>query len=184
MAPSATLPYDSHLPPNGFATKNGYPEPLKKNGALDDAFEFEEVTPVIGREYPTANIVNDLIDDPNADVLLRDLAITSKPVYLASETMSMLKCDVCFVSSQPTGRCFLPKARQLDQRVAKEIHPATGRIERQTVHVHASHPPHSEQLERIRRGRQCGQHHLLAPAQEALRRGGKEPAQIRLSQVA
>lgn len=52
--------------------------PLQKTGALDSAFKFEEVTPAIGREYPTANIVSDLLDGPNADELLRDLAITSR----------------------------------------------------------------------------------------------------------
>lgn len=79
MAPSATLPYRFNSVPDGFATKNGRLEPLKKSGALDTAFDFEEVTPVIGREYPRANIVDDLVNAPNADDLLRDLAITSKP---------------------------------------------------------------------------------------------------------
>lgn len=80
MAPIATLPCDSHPAPNGLATKNGKVEPLKKSGALDTAFEFEEITPVIGREYPKANIVDDLVNAPNSDELLRDLAITSKPI--------------------------------------------------------------------------------------------------------
>lgn len=56
--------------------KRQYPEPLSVSGALDK-FQFEEATPVIGREYPTVNIVDDLINAPNADELLRDLAITS-----------------------------------------------------------------------------------------------------------
>jgi hypothetical protein len=79
MAPSATVPYDSHPVSNGSATKNGKVEPLKKSGALDASFEFEDVTPLNGREYPKANIVDDLLDASNADDLLRDLAITSKP---------------------------------------------------------------------------------------------------------
>lgn len=74
MAPSATLPSD--VP---FVTKNGRLEPLQKNGALDTAFDFEDLTPSNGREYQ-ANIVEDLLNAPNADHLLRDLAITSKPV--------------------------------------------------------------------------------------------------------
>ena len=83
MAPSATLRVDSHPPTNGFATKNGRLEPLKKTGALDTTFEFEDLTPSNGREYK-ANIVEDLLDAPNADDLLRDLAITSKllPIVL------------------------------------------------------------------------------------------------------
>lgn len=55
-----------------------YPPPLQKSGALDSKFEFEESTPVIGREYPTVNIVDDLLNADNADELIRDLAITSK----------------------------------------------------------------------------------------------------------
>ncbi|PYH44698.1 TauD/TfdA dioxygenase family protein [Aspergillus saccharolyticus JOP 1030-1] len=52
-----------------------YPQPLQTSGALDQ-FEYEETTPVIGREYPTVNIVDDLLNAPNADELVRDLAIT------------------------------------------------------------------------------------------------------------
>lgn len=53
-----------------------YPEPLKPSGALD-AFEHFDVTPVIGREYPKVNLVDDVINAENADELIRDLAITS-----------------------------------------------------------------------------------------------------------
>jgi hypothetical protein len=80
MAPSATLPVESHPPPDGYTTKTRNIEPLKKSGTLDATFAFDEVTPVIGREYPTANIVDDFLDAPNADELIRDLAITSKHV--------------------------------------------------------------------------------------------------------
>lgn len=72
MTPSAVLPSD--VP---FVTKNGRSEPLRKKGALDATFEFEDVTPTNGREYQ-ANIVEDLLNAPNADDLLRDLAITSE----------------------------------------------------------------------------------------------------------
>lgn len=49
-------------------------EPLRLKGSLD-AFESFEVTPIIGREYPTANL-KDILRAPNSDDLLRDLAIT------------------------------------------------------------------------------------------------------------
>lgn len=84
MAPVAVVPVDSHRPlngkheANGGAAKSEYRQPLRKVGTLDANFKFEEVTPVIGREYPTANIVDDLLNAQNADELLRDLAITSK----------------------------------------------------------------------------------------------------------
>lgn len=58
--------------------KSEYPAPLKPSGALD-AFKFEETTPIIGREYFGVNIVDDLLNAPNSDELVRDLAITSKP---------------------------------------------------------------------------------------------------------
>jgi hypothetical protein len=51
-------------------------EPFKPTGILD-SFGFEEVTPIIGREFPSLNIVNDLLNTDNADELLRELAITS-----------------------------------------------------------------------------------------------------------
>ena len=53
-------------------------EPLKLSGALDQFRSFD-VTPVIGREYVDVDLV-DLLRAPNSDELLRDLAITSKPL--------------------------------------------------------------------------------------------------------
>lgn len=59
---------------NGAYTKR---EPLKQSGALDQ-FKHEDATPVIGREFPTINIVDDILNASNADELVRDLAITSE----------------------------------------------------------------------------------------------------------
>ncbi|KAJ4322334.1 hypothetical protein N0V94_002443 [Neodidymelliopsis sp. IMI 364377] len=53
-----------------------YPSPLAKSGSLDKTFAFEETTPVIGREYSSVNIVDDILSASNADDLIRDLAIT------------------------------------------------------------------------------------------------------------
>lgn len=61
-----------------------YHSPLQKSGALDGKFKFEETTPVIGREYPTLNIVDDLLNASDADELIRDLAITSQRLLHAS----------------------------------------------------------------------------------------------------
>jgi hypothetical protein len=55
-----------------------YTSPLAKSGALDKQFKYEEATPVVGREYLDLNIVDDILNAPNADELVRDLAITSK----------------------------------------------------------------------------------------------------------
>ncbi|KAK3399631.1 hypothetical protein B0T20DRAFT_434040 [Sordaria brevicollis] len=49
-------------------------EPLKLSGVLDQ-FEHFDVTPIIGREFPKANLV-EWLNAPNADELIRDLAIT------------------------------------------------------------------------------------------------------------
>ncbi len=48
--------------------------PMKYNGLLDK-FESFDLTPVIGREYVDINLA-DLLEAPNSDELLRDLAIT------------------------------------------------------------------------------------------------------------
>ncbi|WQF78500.1 Putative TauD/TfdA-like domain, taurine dioxygenase TauD-like superfamily [Colletotrichum destructivum] len=49
-------------------------KPLKLSGALND-FESFDPTPLTGREFPKANIV-DWLRAPNSDALIRDLAIT------------------------------------------------------------------------------------------------------------
>ncbi|CAO1623222.1 unnamed protein product [Sympodiomycopsis kandeliae] len=60
---------------NAAAAANGasFPRPLQLTGILDQ-YEFSESTPVIGREYPTLQ-AKELINAPNADELLRELAI-------------------------------------------------------------------------------------------------------------
>lgn len=49
---------------------------LTSTGSLDKLV-WDDVTPVIGREFSDTNIVDDILNQPNADQLLRDLAITS-----------------------------------------------------------------------------------------------------------
>ena len=92
MAP-LELPVDSRptsaVPAQDDPSKSRNSAPLRKNGALDSAFAFEETTPAIGREYPTAQIVEDFLNAPNADDLLRDLAITSESSYQSSMLSSL-----------------------------------------------------------------------------------------------
>ncbi|KAJ4385570.1 hypothetical protein N0V93_009999 [Gnomoniopsis smithogilvyi] len=75
MAPSAV---DEHAgaeaPITSKSVLKEYPKPLKLSGALD-AFESFDSTPVIGKEFPKANLV-EWLNAPNSDELLRDLAIT------------------------------------------------------------------------------------------------------------
>ncbi|KAL4894942.1 hypothetical protein BDV59DRAFT_192328 [Aspergillus ambiguus] len=56
------------------ALKGFQKQPLKLSGVLD-GYESFDVTPVIGREFPTASL-KEWLRAPNSDELLRDLAIT------------------------------------------------------------------------------------------------------------
>jgi alpha-ketoglutarate-dependent taurine dioxygenase len=59
---------------DGDSTTASHPRtPLQLSGVLD-SFLHHEVTPVIGREYPTIQL-KQLLDAPNSDELLRELAI-------------------------------------------------------------------------------------------------------------
>ena len=49
-------------------------EPLKNSGSISH-LEYVDVTPVVGREYPTARL-KDLLKADNSEQQLRDLAIT------------------------------------------------------------------------------------------------------------
>lgn len=57
-----------------------YPAPLQKTGALNK-FIYEDTTPVIGREFPSVNVVEEILNADNSDELIRDLAITSMLNY-------------------------------------------------------------------------------------------------------
>ncbi|KAK5997059.1 Alpha-ketoglutarate-dependent dioxygenase oryG [Cladobotryum mycophilum] len=71
MAPSAVEhPVAIHAVP----TKNKFQEPIKTTGLLEK-FESFDITPVIGREFPQAKLV-EWLNAPNSDELLRELAIT------------------------------------------------------------------------------------------------------------
>jgi len=70
MAPSAVAA--ETIVPNPVAK---FPTPLKSTKSLDQ-YESIDITPVIGTEYPNVKLI-DLINAPNSDELLRDLAIKS-----------------------------------------------------------------------------------------------------------
>ena len=76
MAPSAIAPstIQTEVPINLKAKKQQ--QPLQLSGALDK-YESFDTTPVIGREFPTANLV-EWLESPDSDALIRDLAITSE----------------------------------------------------------------------------------------------------------
>jgi len=70
MAPSAI---ETEIP---IVNKQAARKPLKYSGSLEK-FESIDITPVIGTEYTQASLV-EILQGPNSDELLRDLAIKSK----------------------------------------------------------------------------------------------------------
>lgn len=77
MAPEATTnDFETTTTTNGRTNghSNFRQEPLKNSGSIDH-LEYFDVTPIIGREYPAAKI-KDILQAPNRDDQLRDLAIT------------------------------------------------------------------------------------------------------------
>ena len=74
MAPSATNEHEgTNSQANGKGSKLRQPR-LHNSGSIDH-LEYVDSTPIIGREYPTAKI-KDILNAPNRDEQLRDLAIT------------------------------------------------------------------------------------------------------------
>ncbi|KAL1604824.1 hypothetical protein SLS60_004364 [Paraconiothyrium brasiliense] len=92
-------------------------EPIKPTGVLEK-FDYEEVTPIIGREFPTLNIVDDLINAENSDELLRELAVT------------ISRRGVVFFRSQNNLTNDLQK--QLVDRLGKLTQKPSG----STLHIH------------------------------------------------
>ncbi|KAL1847176.1 hypothetical protein Plec18170_008740 [Paecilomyces lecythidis] len=117
MAPAVTSDLPIHTHPEHYIDKERYPTPLKASGSLDK-FPFEETTPVIGREFPSVNIVDDILNAPDSDKLVRDLAIT------------ISQRGVVFFRAQDNLTDDLQK--QLVQRLGQ----LTGKPESSTLHVH------------------------------------------------
>lgn len=76
LRPSLLSPIRSPCLRRGFAQETSFPKPLKLKGVLNSLKQFR-VTPTVGTEFPEANLVQ-MMNAPNSDELLRDLAITGK----------------------------------------------------------------------------------------------------------
>jgi hypothetical protein len=75
MAPSATEAQpQTEIPIH--PGKASLEKPWLKSSGILNQFEHIELTPVIGREYPHANLVS-WLQAPNSDELLNELALTS-----------------------------------------------------------------------------------------------------------
>lgn len=84
MAPSKieetsdSVHQDHHAVKASVTPSSYIKEPLQLKGVLDQ-FKSFDVTPVIGKEFVDVNLA-EWLTAPNSDDLIRDLAITSKPI--------------------------------------------------------------------------------------------------------
>lgn len=100
------------IPKDEATILNTNSAPLVPRGILDARFDFDELTPAIGREYPTIRIVEDLLGATDSHELLRDLAITisqrgvvffRKQYSLTNEKQKELILRLGEVSGRPTS---------------------------------------------------------------------------------
>ena len=114
----------------GFVHK----EPLKPTGVLDKYDQFD-VTPIIGREFTTANL-KEWLEAPNSDELIRELAITSK--HATTRLTRTVYADNTVVSRR--GVVFFRKQDDLDndlQKVlAQRLGELTGKPSTSKLHIH------------------------------------------------
>ncbi|KAF5136395.1 Alpha-ketoglutarate-dependent taurine dioxygenase [Metarhizium anisopliae] len=91
-------------------------EPLKLRGLLD-GYKSYNVTPVIGTEFPDANVV-EWMKDANSDEILRDLAVT------------ISRRGVVFFRAQTD------LTDELQKELALRLGRLTGKPESSTLHIH------------------------------------------------
>ena len=114
MAPSAIVEQNGHHEPyttNGHKATSAVKLPLDNNGSLD-SYEHIDLTPCIGREFPTASLV-DIMNAPNSDELLTELALTSMFPSGNQDTASDS------IESLAAWSRLVPKARQPHQQSAE-----------------------------------------------------------------
>jgi alpha-ketoglutarate-dependent taurine dioxygenase len=120
MAPSAVT-HDAGVQTNG-STKatngrsNGIKLPLQSNGSLD-GYNFHDLTPCIGRDFRSANLV-DMMNAPNSDELLTELAYT-----ISSRGM------VCFRKQDNL-------TNELQKKLILRIGALSGRPQTSGLHIH------------------------------------------------
>ncbi|KAK6349559.1 hypothetical protein TWF696_005843 [Orbilia brochopaga] len=115
-----------------------YPEPIRSTGTLSK-FKSEDITPVIGTEFPEANIVNDIINASNADELLRDLAVTiSERGVVFFRAQDNLTNDIQKQFIHRLGQARLPPiSTAIEQSKPNErALQLTGKPAESTLHIH------------------------------------------------
>lgn len=137
MAPATTSDLPIHLHSGEHRIDQPlYHAPLKLGDSLDK-FKFEEVTPVIGREYLNVNIVDDLLDASNSDELVRDLAITSN--YSLSFYFVPPSVNTLALVSQRGVVFFRAQDNLTDDRqkeLVQRLGQLTGKPASSTLHIH------------------------------------------------
>ncbi|KAK3075313.1 hypothetical protein LTR53_001514 [Teratosphaeriaceae sp. CCFEE 6253] len=110
---------EQHSQSNTTKSKYENDGPIRSTGALDHLDSFD-VTPVIGREFPTANLV-ELIEAPNADDLLRELAYTRSRTCLAIICLTELQDNL---------------TNDLQKQLVHRLGELTGKPSTSKLHIH------------------------------------------------
>jgi len=135
MAPSATEAQhevEVRLHPGKASTTSTIIKSAVKSTGVLDKFESFDVTPVIGREFVNANVV-EWLQAPNADELIRELALTSTSSPLISKPMLKVPVSqrgVVFFRKQDNLTAELQK--QLIQRIGL----LSGKPSTSGLHIH------------------------------------------------
>ena len=114
----------------------GAPAPLQLGNSLD-GLEKSDSTPLIGTEFARGVQIKDLFKAPNADELIKDLAVLS--AYIVSCKIPWTR--LIEYISLPAWCCLLPRPRSQHRRAEAAGHEAR-RAQRQTRVVQAARSPH------------------------------------------
>ena len=116
-------------------------QPLKSTGALEQ-YEYFDVTPIIGREFPKADIV-EWLQASNSDELLRELALTSTLLPRLTTMHSTLLTKQAR-TSLPTRCRLLPRPRKPHAGSPKTANPKYWAPLRETLRLRVAHQPSSQ----------------------------------------
>lgn len=129
---------ESHVETTKALSKSLQRKSLQSNGLIND-YKWFDVTPVIGREYPTAKL-KEWLHAPNSDELLRELAITSEYLRVS------MPCPQCIISLMKhvlvsqRGVVFFRQQDDLDNELQKELAQRLGHLSGKpntsTLHIH------------------------------------------------
>ena len=123
---------------SAIEAKLGSRQKPQSDSSLKDVKAFD-VTPVIGREFPEADL-KEWLESSKSDQLIKDLAITSKFLY----SVAHLRLAEC-CNSLPAWSSLLPETGWPDKRPAKEVGATAWRVVRQTSRVGPTHPSRVQQ---------------------------------------